>query len=66
MNESYYSEPKSRKSHTLEFVKKLMITQYIDVMSTPKILETISCLQHQGKKTIHLFGLYALFQVSSA
>lgn len=43
-----------------------MITQYFDVMSTPKILETISYLQHQVKKTIHLFGLYALFQVSSA
>ena len=44
----------------------MIITQYFDVMTTPKILETISCLQHQVKKTIHLFGLYALFQVSTA
>ena len=64
MNESYSSEPKSRKSLTLEFVKKLMITQYFDVMSTPKILEKSHVYNIKVKKQYTYLNCMHCFRFS--
>lgn len=54
------SEAKNGKSPTFGFVKKHMIIQYFDFMSTLKVPEAISYLQCQGE-TVHPFGLCTLF-----